>query len=228
MRAIINEVGKQFGSSAKHAYSKGDIFPSGLAPILALQDSALTPMIGVWGFNHWETGKPAQINARNDRALVSRFWKESLLTSRCVIPAAAFYEWCHIHVDDYREFQAVSIFPDGFRDAIADYRSIAIKDRDRAANLRKSRKIKSVPFRFSSPGRPPLYMAGMRQVDAQGTPQDNFAILTADAAGCVGIIHDRMPVILQPDELEAWVADEGFMKSVLGRRGPELVAARAG
>ena len=74
-----------------------------------------------------------------------------------------------------------------------------------------------------------LYMAGLTGLfkDAAGKPIEAYCILTTVANQSVRPIHDRMPVILQPDERERWLADDGFMHHVLERVGPELVLETA-
>ena len=71
-----------------------------------------------------------------------------------------------------------------------------------------------------------LFMAGMIDVftDAHGTEYSAFVILTTSASASVAQIHDRMPVILSPEERDAWIGDSGFMEHVLHRPGPELAA----
>jgi len=75
-----------------------------------------------------------------------------------------------------------------------------------------------------------LYMAGMTGFfkDATGQPYEAYCILTTASNESVQPIHDRMPVILMPDEREAWLTDEGFMQHVLERAGPELTLDKAG
>ena len=38
---------------------------------------------------------------------------------------------------------------------------------------------------------------------------DRFVILTTEANHSVEAVHDRMPLILEPKELENWVLDDG-------------------
>jgi len=74
------------------------------------------------------------------------------------------------------------------------------------------------------PGENALYMAGIVGTfrDAQGTEYSAFAILTTAANDSVSSIHDRMPVILAPDELQLWIDDPHFTEYALHRAGPEL------
>ena len=79
-------------------------------------------------------------------------------------------------------------------------------------------------FLLRLPGERMLFMAGMVNIfrDAEGGEYSAFVILTTRANDSVAQIHDRMPVILAPDEREMWIGDTGFMEFALHRTGPEL------
>ena len=64
-----------------------------------------------------------------------------------------------------------------------------------------------------------MYMAGIYQRYEDG---NHFVILTTDANASMRPVHDRMPVILGKEELEAWMEDEGYMRYVLKRVPVEL------
>lgn len=85
-------------------------------------------------------------------------------------------------------------------------------------------------FLLRQPEKSILYMAGMVSTfrDAIGEPYDAFVILTTAANVFVAPIHDRMPVILAPDEASLWINDNGFMEFALHRPGPELSAKMIG
>lgn len=86
-------------------------------------------------------------------------------------------------------------------------------------------KKKKAKYLLRLPDSQMLYMAGMTNVfqDAAGNPYAAYCILTTAASKSVKEIHDRMPVILTPDERETWLTDDNFMRHVLERSGPELV-----
>lgn len=54
-------------------------------------------------------------------------------------------------------------------------------------------------FRFWRDSQPVLYLAGCYDLE------NRFVILTTDANRSVADIHDRMPVILDPNELQDWL-----------------------
>ena len=57
------------------------------------------------------------------------------------------------------------------------------------------------PYRFIRHGGETFWFAGLWQ-------GEQFTIMTAPARGCVAEFHDRMPIILRPDDLAWWVSDE--------------------
>jgi putative SOS response-associated peptidase YedK len=69
-------------------------------------------------------------------------------------------------------------------------------------------------------------MAGISNTfrDALGVQYDAFTILTTEANDSVEPFHDRMPVILAPDEIDLWISDNDFTGFALHRPGPELIA----
>lgn len=70
---------------------RGEIFPTNQVPIL-VGDKEIALTMSKWGFTA-PTGKGVLINARSETALEKKTFRESLLSRRCVIPAAGFYEW---------------------------------------------------------------------------------------------------------------------------------------
>ena len=91
---------------------------------------------------------------------------------------------------------------------------------------RTSGRKKKDKYLLLPPGERIACMAGMMNVfrDAAGGEYGAFVILTTAASSTVGKIHDRMPVILAPEEHDLWISDAGFMEHVLHRPGPEMVA----
>ena len=71
------------------------------------------------------------------------------------------------------------------------------------------------PYRFALAGEP-LYLAGI--CNAEG----RFVILTTAPNGCMRPIHDRMPLILRPEEVRPWLRDTSAALALLGKISPEL------
>lgn len=114
---------------------------------------------------------------------------------RCVVPSSGFYEWNH------------------------------------AAYGRKDK------YLLKKPNAEITYMAGLiKTVKTEEGEREAFLILTTDANDSMisqntelclfpddrRPIHDRMPVIIEPEECFAWLSDDNFAKQVLQRQGPSL------
>lgn len=63
------------------------------------------------------------------------------------------------------------------------------------------------PWRFSLASGEPLVMAGLWQAwwDEAGQERQGFLLLTTDASASVAACHDRMPVLLGPEDWTAWL-----------------------
>lgn len=104
-----------------------------------------------------------------------------------------------------------------FRDAFAERRCLVLADGfyewkgDRGAKQ---------PYRIARPDDEPFAFAGLWEawganggdsvgggIDGDGESLRTVTIVTTDANDTVGAIHDRMPVILEPDEERRWLAD---------------------
>jgi putative SOS response-associated peptidase YedK len=78
------------------------------------------------------------------------------------------------------------------------------------------------------PDDPMLYMAGFYNLfkAPDGTYEERFVILTTAANESISPLHDRMPVILDPDERESWLRDLGRVDRLLTRGGPKLTLTK--
>lgn len=73
---------------------------------------------------------------------------------------------------------------------------------------------KKIKHAIKDPGNPLIYMAGCYRWEKDAR-LPVFVILTRDAAPGLALIHNRMPVILQRDAREAWLADTADITGVL-------------
>lgn len=64
-----------------------------------------------------------------------------------------------------------------------------------------------------------LYMAGCYR---RFENEDCFVIITTQANNSVSRVHDRMPLILEKDELKAWLYDDHFLNFALNKTPVEL------
>lgn len=65
-----------------------------------------------------------------------------------------------------------------------------------------------------------LYMAGIYNYFEE--EDRRFVILTTKANESMEVIHERMPVILQKEQLDAWLFDESYAKEALRETMPAL------
>ena len=72
------------------------------------------------------------------------------------------------------------------------------------------RNTKKVKFAIQTEGYDRTYIAGLyRFEDHDGMWVPRFSILTREAAGPVRDIHDRMPLILDKDNVKDWIRPDG-------------------
>lgn len=74
---------------------------------------------------------------------------------------------------------------------------------------------KKEKYRFRRTDSPVLFMAGCFQHYEDG---DRFVILTTAANASMEPVHDRMPLILEPGEIAAWIWDEERTKNLLEKQ----------
>lgn len=74
---------------------------------------------------------------------------------------------------------------------------------------------KKEKYRFRRTDSPVLFMAGCFRHYEDG---DRFVILTTAANASMEPVHDRMPLILDPDEIAAWIWDEERTKNLLEKQ----------
>ena len=68
-----------------------------------------------------------------------------------------------------------------------------------------------------------LFMAGCYN---RYEDEERFVILTTEANSSVALIHNRMPLILEPEEVEDWVLDDRATEYLL-HKTPGLLKAHA-
>lgn len=175
-----------------------DIRPTQPVPVVTLSEGARHFMLMRWGFIPGfvkdEKEFPLLINARSETAFEKPSFRNAIRRRRCLFVADAFYEW--MALDD-----------------------VANPARTYAGSApgRATRKIIKRPYRIFRPDGEPLAMGGIYEtwVSPNGSEIDTCAILTTSANGVVSAIHDRMPVILDAEDFEAWLSPETGQDEVL-------------
>jgi putative SOS response-associated peptidase YedK len=185
-----------------------NLAPSQSLPVLRLHEG--TPRIEPmrWGLlPHWAkdtkvgyTTINARIEGMTEKPAFRDAWKRG---QRCLVPATGWYEWRDVHGST----------------------SVAGGRMPRATELGPKRKQ---PYFFrAADDLNPMMFAGLwarwRNPD-DGMPIDSYAILTGEARGVVGEIHDRQPMVLAPDAWAAWL--EGTVAQALDMLVPAPLPVR--
>ena len=179
----------------------GEIYPTNTAPVLRNGGSGVEAAALKWGYPRWNGGG-AVINARAETALEKNMFRRSMLERRCVVPSSGFYEWNRVE---------------------------GRKEKDK--------------YLIRRPHSACLYMAGAwNEFKGPEGPYEAFVILTTRAneymvPGDLDLtlfpegprpIHDRMPVLLDREEQELWLTNDGYMDIVLHRPGLDLTLTKTG
>lgn len=165
----IRRIVKKFDPRFRHGRT-GDIHPSGEAAVVSGQGKELYASDMRWGF---EQRGALLINARAESAAQKVTFSDSLRERRCVMPAAAFYEWNH-----------------------------------------SKEKVT-----FTWDGHPVFYLAGFYRRYEDG---NHFIIITREANDSMRPVHDRMPLILNEDEIGPWIFESSRTDEFLKRDDPML------
>ena len=164
----------------KSLIMSGDLYPSDIAPVLAPNKYGQMAIFPMaWGFTHKATPKPLA-NCRVETADTKALWQDSWFRRRCVIPASWYYEWGYpLYEDDNR-------------------------------NMVEHRNTKKIKFAIQTEGSDITYVARLYRYEDHGGMQiPMFAVLTKEAAGNVKDIHDRMPLILDKEDVKGWIRPDG-------------------
>lgn len=88
IREIIAEVNRRHAGNPVPDIKTGEIFPTNVVPIVTSEGAQAMR----WGFARWD-GKGVLINSRSEGILDSKIFRKSALESRCLVPAAYYFEW---------------------------------------------------------------------------------------------------------------------------------------
>lgn len=93
IREIMQAINRRYADKPEYARIKsGEIFPTDMAPVLALEDQQVQAGLFTWGFPGWH-GKGVIINARSETTAEKNTFRQAFLKRRCIIPSTGFYEW---------------------------------------------------------------------------------------------------------------------------------------
>lgn len=123
------------------------------------------------------------INARAESVATSATFRGPFERHRCLVPADGFYEW--------KKLPAPTLF--GLDDSA--------KSGKKAAPAKQ-------PYAFSLANDEPFAFAGLwdRWKDPAGGVLESYTIITTTPNELTATVHDRMPVILRPQDYDRWLA----------------------
>jgi putative SOS response-associated peptidase YedK len=172
----------------------GDLYPADIAPVLAPNKYGNMAIFPMaWGFTYKATPKPL-VNCRVETADRKPLWRDSWYRRRCVIPSSWYYEWGYPLYDE-------------------DSRSMI-----------EHRNTKKIKFAIQTEGSDVTYIAGLyRYEEHSGMQVPMFTVLTREAAGTVKDIHDRMPVILDKEDVNDWIRPDGDPSATVERALTNMV-----
>lgn len=130
------------------------------------------------------------INARAESLSTSAIFRGPFERRRCLVPADGFYEW-----------KKLAVAPAGAGDKPA-------KKKDAVAKL---------PFTFTLASGEPFAFAGLwdRWKDSAGGFLESFTIITTTPNELTVAVHNRMPVILRPQDYDLWLSHLPIEKGTL-------------
>ncbi|MFH0988686.1 MAG: SOS response-associated peptidase [bacterium] len=156
-----------------------NISPMQKAPVIAIRDGELVLQnMQWWLIPHWsKSNKPSfsTFNAKSETLDQSKLFVSYFKGSRCLVPADAFYEW----------------------------QKVAVSSSEKPQKKKEEKQPCCIRMKDES-----LFMfAGLFSVwkDAEGHELPTFTILTTEPNDLMRPIHNRMPVILPPDQYEPWL-----------------------
>ena len=91
--STVEQIANRFKAEIRMTENKTgfEVFPSQSVPVI-LQETGLVLDSLKWGLSP-VCSKSLLINARRENLMTSKFWKPSIETRRCLVPASAFFEW---------------------------------------------------------------------------------------------------------------------------------------
>ncbi len=72
---------------------------------------------------------------------------------------------------------------------------------------------------FNRADHKPVYMAGVYNLVDNA---ERFVVITTEANESVSNVHDRMPLVLEENEIDMWIYDDKATEFILNKKSPEL------
>lgn len=181
---------------------KYDARPTNLMPVVAQRNGQFGVHLMRWGLvPHWSTDGKSEFstfNAKAETLHASKLFAPYFKSARCLIPADGFFEWKKYSV------------------------TAEVKGKLKTAEMKQKMFI-------GMKDRRPFLMAGLFSVWKNGSGEEfpTYTIITTSSNALLKDVHDRMPVILDPDQYERWldrsVNDTEMLRTLLDPYDPEVM-----
>lgn len=164
------------------------------------------------------------INARAESLATSPIYRGPFERRRCLIPADGFYEWKKLPIANPAAAPT------------ADAPGLFGPEPDAVPPKKKKAAEARKPFAFTLATGEPFAFAGLwdRWKDSAGGALETFTIITTTPNELTATVHNRMPVILRPQDYDLWLtpserptppAPQLELQSLLRPYPAELMAA---
>lgn len=153
----------------------GEIFPTNIAPIYIQDEEAMRPILAKWGLPKWD-GKGTIINARAETVDQKPMFKKLMKSTRCLVPASAYFEWKEIPSNKEKEKYIIKK-----HDSLLYFAGLY--------NVVPKHKEEQLSIFNSNSNEYDMF----------------YTILTKDADKSISHIHNRMPVIFDKLEISDWL-----------------------
>lgn len=161
--------------------SGGEIFPTNVVPVIASARSGRKTVFPMkWGYAL--KGKDNKIstvlNARSETAGRKPTFRDSWRQHRCIVPASYYFEWEHAASRDLR------------------------RTLDTGSVMDQTLRSEKIKYAIQPKGSEITWLCGLYRIE-DGFP--HFVVLTREPGRDIRFIHDRMPLILPKDKIDAWI-----------------------
>lgn len=171
-------------NALRHIASRPDVRPTQMVPVIRWAQAEPAPkLVNMrWGFVPiwWKQDKPPQstINARCEEAPAKPMWRQAVRNARCLVPSTGWYEWIPVVDPETGELKTKA---------------------DGRTPLKR-------PIELGSDDDPAICFAGLwSRITWKGEEIETCTIVTRAAVPPLDRVHDRMPVIVAPDDYREWL-----------------------
>lgn len=222
----------QFPHELRNNYN---VAPGQQMPIITADESGKPQLeLMQWGLIPFWAKDPRigykLINARDDTVFEKPMWRNVILKKRCLVPADGFYEWQRQTVNSKVQKQPFYIHP---KQIVLDSRDIpgspgpsrpainGFSAVDASTDTPPSDKTVSVSAK-NKPGQAEVSressifsFAGVWETwkDNTGTEHKTYSIITTEPNKEMAAVHNRMPVILHPEDEPKWLEPSRVTRS---------------